>query len=156
MNRTEAPLFDRALIIEILPHRSPFLFVDRVLSWTPGKQIVAERDIAEGEPQFAGHFPGHPVMPGVLISEALAQTSGLLLGLTWRQERGPNGSQGPGMLYLASLEMKYLTTVGPGQTLTLESVLSKAFGESYLFLVSASVKGAAVARGKISLARARD
>ena len=76
-----APPFEREDILAVLPHRPPFLFVDRVTKLVPDKRIVAERTISPDEPQFQGHFPGHPIMPGVLITDALAQTSGLLIGL---------------------------------------------------------------------------
>ena len=69
-------------ILAILPHRPPFLFVDRVIKLVPDREIVAERAIRSDEPFFAGHFPGKPVMPGVLVTDALAQTSGLLWGLS--------------------------------------------------------------------------
>ncbi|MGH8600415.1 MAG: 3-hydroxyacyl-ACP dehydratase FabZ, partial [Burkholderiales bacterium] len=65
-------------IMECLPHRYPFLLVDRVLSYEPGSHIVAIKNVSANEPFFVGHFPHHPVMPGVLIIEALAQTAALL------------------------------------------------------------------------------
>src|SRR3954451_10703050 len=65
-------------ILELLPHRYPFLLVDRVLELEPGRRIVALKNVTINEPFFAGHFPGRPVMPGVLIVEALAQAAGLL------------------------------------------------------------------------------
>ena len=65
-------------ILEYLPHRYPFLLVDRVLSCEPGKDIVALKNVTINEPFFAGHFPHHPVMPGVLIIEALAQAAAIL------------------------------------------------------------------------------
>ncbi|MEK7843899.1 MAG: 3-hydroxyacyl-ACP dehydratase FabZ [Pseudomonadota bacterium] len=65
-------------ILEYLPHRYPFLLVDRVLSCEPGKDIVALKNVSINEPFFVGHFPHHPVMPGVLIIEALAQAAAIL------------------------------------------------------------------------------
>jgi 3-hydroxyacyl-[acyl-carrier-protein] dehydratase len=65
-------------IMERLPHRFPFLMVDRVLSIEPGKSIVAIKNVTVNEAHFVGHFPGHPVMPGVLVLEALAQAAGVL------------------------------------------------------------------------------
>ena len=79
---TNKPLFALEDILPVLPHRPPFLFVDRVMMLEPHKLIIAERTLRPDEPQFAGHFPGRPIMPGVLIAEALAQTSGLLIGLS--------------------------------------------------------------------------
>jgi len=81
---TNKPLFALEDILPVLPHRPPFLFVDRVMLLEPHKLIIAERTLRPDEPQFAGHFPGRAIMPGVLVTEALAQTSGLLLGLSER------------------------------------------------------------------------
>ncbi len=64
-------------IMNLLPHRYPFLLVDRIVEWDPGKTIVGMKNVTINEPFFAGHFPGHPIMPGVLIVEALAQTGGI-------------------------------------------------------------------------------
>lgn len=71
-------IMDAARILELLPHRYPFLLVDRVLEIEPQKRILAYKNVTLNEPFFQGHFPGTPIMPGVLILEALAQTGGLL------------------------------------------------------------------------------
>ena len=75
-----------SLIQQVLPHRTPFLFVDKILEFNAGISIVTERYVSSREAFFRGHFPDNPVMPGVLITEALAQTSGLLIGLTLREK----------------------------------------------------------------------
>jgi len=71
-------MLDINQIMKILPHRHPFLLVDRVLELEVGKRIVAIKNVTINEPFFPGHFPGHPVMPGVLIVEAMAQVAGIL------------------------------------------------------------------------------
>lgn len=73
------PVFDVERIMEALPHRYPFLLVDRVVEFEPERRIVATKNVTINEPFFAGHFPGHPIMPGVLIVEGMAQAGGLLL-----------------------------------------------------------------------------
>ena len=71
-------MMDHLEIQKLIPHRYPFLLVDRVLEIVPGKKLVAIKNVTFNEPFFNGHFPGHPVMPGVLIVEALAQAAGVL------------------------------------------------------------------------------
>jgi len=78
MSERTPPLMDVSAIEAILPHRYPFLLVDRVISLEPMKKLVALKSVTVNEPFFAGHFPGHPVMPGVLVLEALAQACALL------------------------------------------------------------------------------
>lgn len=70
---------DIQAILEFMPHRYPFLLVDRILEFTPGERIVGLKNVTFNEPYFVGHFPNHPIMPGVLIVEAMAQAGGLLL-----------------------------------------------------------------------------
>ncbi|MCG8533382.1 MAG: 3-hydroxyacyl-ACP dehydratase FabZ [Desulfovibrionales bacterium] len=79
MTSTEKNLMDIRQILELLPHRYPFLLVDRVVDYTPLESIEAYKNVTMNEPFFQGHFPGVPVMPGVLIMEALAQAGGLLV-----------------------------------------------------------------------------
>ena len=79
---TEAVQLDVQAILERLPHRYPFLLVDRVLECRPGESIRALKNVTYNEPFFPGHFPGRPVMPGVMIIEALAQTAGILCFVT--------------------------------------------------------------------------
>lgn len=134
-------------IKEILPHRSPFLFVSRVIEMEVGKRIIAEKDLLPEDCYFSGHFPEKPIMPGVLVSEALAQTSGLLLGLT-HNETGKTG-----IYLLANINMKFINTAKPGHTLRLEAKLKKSYGKLFFFEVKASEADKVIAKGTLTLAK---
>jgi 3-hydroxymyristoyl/3-hydroxydecanoyl-(acyl carrier protein) dehydratase len=99
-----APRIGLERIMAVLPHRPPFLFVDEVLRLNLGVSITARRTLRPEEPHFAGHFPGRPVMPGVLVTEALAQTCG---------SEGPELDSGEGVFYvLAAENIKYASAAG--------------------------------------------
>jgi 3-hydroxyacyl-[acyl-carrier-protein] dehydratase len=87
---SKVPFLDIHAIMKQLPHRYPFLLVDRVLTCTPGVSLTAVKNVTIDEPFFPGHFPHRPVMPGVLILEALAQATGLLAFATIGHSPGPN------------------------------------------------------------------
>lgn len=142
---------DRSLIESILPHRDPFLFVDKINSFSAPETISAEFFLAPELPFFRGHFPDRPVMPGVLTIEALAQTSGLLLGLTWR-EQGRETPQN-GSLFLGKVQVKFTASAQAGDILVLESRLKKSFAGLFLFEVLARVGEKTVAGGELTLAR---
>ncbi len=111
---------DIGKIMDILPHRYPFLLVDRVQDLDPGRRVVALKNVTINEPFFAGHFPGHPIMPGVLIVEAMAQAGGLMLMDELM------GSE-PKVVYLMSLDgVKFRRPVTPGDQLILEVEMVQA------------------------------
>src|SRR5690348_3641464 len=132
---------DAERIAAILPHRHPFLLVDRVIELEPEKRIVALKNVTINEPFFPGHFPGHPVMPGVLIVEALAQTSGLLIGLS------ADGTENRDRLfYLAKVDnARFNRPVVPGDQLRLEVQLKRLIRGMGIFIARALVDGAEVA-----------
>jgi 3-hydroxyacyl-[acyl-carrier-protein] dehydratase len=144
-------LFSLDEILPILPHRPPFLFVDCVLTLDPHKSILAERALRPEEPQFAGHFPGRPIMPGVLVAEALAQTSGLLLGLS-EKASGAHSPAHPKMFYLATTSIKYTHPARPGEVLRLWSAADKALSGLHRFNVEARVGKRLIASGALTLA----
>ncbi len=124
-------------VAAILPHRYPFLLVDRVIELVPGQSIVAIKNVTFNEPFFQGHFPGHPVMPGVLIVEALAQTSGLLLGLS-----GTPANKEDRIFYLAKVDgARFLKPVVPGDQLRLEVQLKRLIRSMGIFTARALVDG---------------
>jgi 3-hydroxyacyl-[acyl-carrier-protein] dehydratase len=138
----------------LLPHGEEFRFVDRVVRFEAGRWIEAEFDLRPSESYFAGHFPGHPLMPGVLITEALAQSGGLLLGMTHRAEQaGQLGeSSSPPQFNLAAVQMKFTRPVAPGITLVLFAELERDFGGLFRCKVEARVAEEVVATGSVTLA----
>jgi 3-hydroxyacyl-[acyl-carrier-protein] dehydratase len=149
----EIPPFELDQILPILPHRAPFLFVDRVCGIEPGKSIVAQRRLRPDEPQFAGHFPGKPMMPGVLVTEALAQACGLLVGLTDKLTQ-PTQTSGPRNFLLAEAHLKFIRPALPGDVLELRASIEMRFGGLYRFQVEATVREELIARGTLTLAPA--
>jgi len=148
----DKPLFNLDDILPILPHRRPFLFVDRVLELEPHKSILAERVLRPEEPYFAGHFPGRPIMPGVLVAEALAQTAGLLLGLSDKLTNAGAPAH-PKMFFLATTSIKYSQPAVPGDVLWLRAASDTSFSGLHRFNVEAKVGANLIASGSLTLAR---
>jgi UDP-3-O-[3-hydroxymyristoyl] N-acetylglucosamine deacetylase/3-hydroxyacyl-[acyl-carrier-protein] dehydratase len=117
----EAGALDIAQVMKILPHRYPFLMLDRV-THIEGNRITAIKNVSINEPYFQGHFPGHPIMPGVLQLEAIAQTAGILM---LRQ------AENTGLLayFMAANDVKWRNPVWPGDTLVIEVELTKSRGK---------------------------
>ncbi|SFW18188.1 3-hydroxyacyl-ACP dehydratase FabZ [Nitrosovibrio sp. Nv17] len=108
-------------ILQYLPHRYPFLLVDRVLSCEPGKDIVALKNVTINEPFFGGHFPHHPVMPGVLIIEALAQAAAILTLRTMDTKADENS-----VYYFVGIDKaRFKQPVQPGDQLLLEAAIER-------------------------------
>ena len=138
-------MIDIQEILDLLPHRYPFILVDRVLELTPGKTIVALKNVTINEPFFAGHFPGRPVMPGVLIIEAMAQTAGLLSFKT-PELKLTRGS----IFYFAGIDhARFKRPVQPGDPLQLEAEILKVVRGVGKFKCRASVGGKLAAEGEI-------
>ncbi len=132
-------------IRELLPHRYPFLLVDKVIELEPGKKVVAIKNVSSNEPFFQGHFPEYPIMPGVLIVEALAQAAGIAVAVL-EENKGKLG-------VFASIDaMKFKNHVMPGDVLTLEAeILMSKLGVTKA-KVKASVDGKVAAEGEIKFA----
>jgi 3-hydroxyacyl-[acyl-carrier-protein] dehydratase len=135
-------------IMRHLPHAYPFLLVDRVLECEVGQRIKAIKNVTINEPFFQGHFPGYPVMPGVLIIEAMAQVSAILAYIT-RGERHDAKS----LLYFAGIDdARFKRPVFPGDQLVLESVELHAVRGVFKFAAKASVGGELVAQAQLMAA----
>ena len=129
----------------LLPHRYPFLLVDRVLEFTANTRLTALKNVSINEPFFQGHFPGHPVMPGVLIIEALAQASGLLVQLSVKRDAGPQP-----LYYLVKVDKaKFTQVVSPGDQLILQVELKRMLRGMGLFTCRATVAGKQVAEAEL-------
>jgi 3-hydroxyacyl-[acyl-carrier-protein] dehydratase len=129
-------------IQQLLPHRYPFLLVDRVIEMVPDESIVAIKNVTINEPFFAGHFPGHPVMPGVLVIESMAQTAGLLTQISRRLK----GNTGSPLFYLVKVDnARFNAPVVPGDQLRLEVTLKRLLRSMGLFEARTIVDGKVVA-----------
>jgi 3-hydroxyacyl-[acyl-carrier-protein] dehydratase len=139
------PILNVQQIEKLLPHRYPFLLVDRVIELEKGKRIVALKCVTMNEPFFTGHFPGTPVMPGVLIIEALAQTAAILalVGMTEEERKGK-------VTYFMGIDgARFRKPVVPGDRLELSVEVVKAKGAVLKVKGEAKVDGQVVAEAEI-------
>ena len=131
-------------IMNILPHRYPFLLVDRIIEYESERKIVAIKNVTMNEPFFEGHFPGHPIMPGVLILEAMAQTGGLLVGLVKGDETKNR------VCYFVSIDnAKFRKPVLPGDQLRIEMEVITSRRGIWSFSGKAFVEGKLVAEAEL-------
>jgi 3-hydroxyacyl-[acyl-carrier-protein] dehydratase len=130
-------------ILKVLPHRYPFLLVDRILELEPGHRAVGLKNVTLNEPFFQGHFPGHPIMPGVLLIEAMAQVGGVIL-LTM------SGNQGK-LAYFGGMDkVRFRRPVVPGDTLITEVEVVKHRGSFGWVRGIARVDGQVAVKGDLS------
>jgi UDP-3-O-[3-hydroxymyristoyl] N-acetylglucosamine deacetylase/3-hydroxyacyl-[acyl-carrier-protein] dehydratase len=147
--QTGGSILDINRILEVIPHRYPFIMIDRILDLQPRRSVVGIKNVTINEPFFQGHFPGHPVMPGVLIIEAMAQAGGMLLmdELVAREDR---------VVYFMSLDnVKFRRPVVPGDQLRLEVEMVQFRGRTCRLKGVAFVDGQVVAEAEM-MARVMD
>jgi UDP-3-O-[3-hydroxymyristoyl] N-acetylglucosamine deacetylase/3-hydroxyacyl-[acyl-carrier-protein] dehydratase len=143
-NHREANVIGVDEIMKILPHRYPFLLVDRILELEPQKRIVGIKNVTINEPFFQGHFPGHPIMPGVLIVEAMAQVGGMLL-------MGTLDDPETKVVYFMSLDnIKFRKPVKPGDQLRFEVEMVQVRGKVCRIAGVAKVDGAVVCEAEMA------
>lgn len=140
-------------ILEHLPHRPPFRFISDNIRFEGVDQATADWRVAGDEPILEGHFPGAPVVPGVLVGEALAQLSGLIVV---RRLSSGEGAFSPQSGKLAHMDMRFPATIVPPATIQLSAALSRVFGNLWQFECVATCGGAPVARGTLALAISPD
>jgi 3-hydroxyacyl-[acyl-carrier-protein] dehydratase len=131
-------------IMKILPHAYPFLLVDRILEIEPDKRIVGIKNVTYNEPFFPGHFPGHPIMPGVLIVEAMAQTAGVLAFKSM-----PEQEQGKPVFFMGIDHARFRRPVVPGDQLRLELEITKHRQSIWGFKGKALVDGKPAAEAEL-------
>jgi 3-hydroxyacyl-[acyl-carrier-protein] dehydratase len=131
-------------IMAMLPHASPFLLVDRILEIEPGKRVVGIKNVTYNEPFFPGHFPGRPIMPGVLIVEAMAQTAGVLIFYSLPEE-----DRKKTVFFLGLDNVRFRKPVTPGDQLRFEVEITKHRQTIWGFKGKALVDGKLVAEGDL-------
>src|SRR5690606_23863019 len=140
----ETRVYDIEDLMKILPHRYPFLLVDRVLEVEPQKRVVAIKNVTINEPFFQGHFPGHPIMPGVLIVEAMAQAGGVLL-------MGAVEDPESKVVYFMSIDnIKFRRPVRPGDQLRFEVEMVQLRGKVARIAGVAKVDGQVVCEAEMA------
>ena len=142
---TPAPPFGREVIEEIIPHRDPFLFLDEVLELEPGVRVVARKQVRGDEWFFPGHFPGRPIMPGVIMVEALAQ-AGAVAALSLEENRGKLA------LFAGIDDVRFKRMVLPGDELELTCEVDRMRGPVGRGKSTATVDGELAARATLMFA----
>lgn len=132
----------------LLPHRYPFLLVDRVLDVTAGDSIRCIKNVSINEPYFSGHFPNNPIMPGVLIIEAMAQATGILGFVTMEQKPQPNQQ----CVLAGANNIRFRKQVTPGDQLELHATLIKKRGNLFFFDAEARVNSQCAASAELMCA----
>lgn len=138
-------MLNKEEIEKIIPQREPFLMIDKVEEYVPGESCVAYKEVREDEYYFKGHFPGNPIMPGVLIVESLAQTGAVAI-LSMEENKGKNA------LFGGIDKLRFKKQVVPGDTLRLEVKIIKKKGPIGIGEAIATVDGKVAVKGELTFA----
>jgi 3-hydroxyacyl-[acyl-carrier-protein] dehydratase len=146
-----APRLRRASVVDLgLPHRPPFVFVRELIACEPGISAECLTTFESDDPMFAGHFPGNPLLPGVILTEALAQTAGIAAAAAYAEDARPR------FLHSAIRGMKFFHAVRPQERIVLRAEKLAEVDDLFQFKAEALVKGKQVAAGQIVLSVAPD
>jgi 3-hydroxyacyl-[acyl-carrier-protein] dehydratase len=154
---TKPRVIERSEIETLIPHRPPFLWIDRVEELEPGVRCVAVKFVDPANPIFAGHFPAKPILPGVFLIEAMAQTAGVMLSSAAPRntEKRPADKSPEGVALLAAVNrFKFLKPVLPGQELRIEAKKLTEVGKLVCIGGTVSVGGEMVANGELTVVSA--
>lgn len=142
-------------IRELIPHREPFIFIDKVVSAESGL-VVASKYIKKDEEYFKGHFPGNPLVPGVLIVESMAQTSGIACALYCKEQKNVPLKHSEAYFLSRISDVKFKYPVLPGDTLIIKSKVVQYFDPLFKIQVSCEVNDRIVAEGELVLAKQKE
>lgn len=143
----EKAIYDCQQIMEIIPHRYPFIMVDRIVEYEDNVRVVGIKNVTFNEPYFQGHFPGRPVMPGVMMLEAMAQTAAVLA------KTSTDGvAPGKTVFLVGATDFKWKKQITPGDTLRIEMVSVKKRRPLWIMSGSITVDGKLVASGTLTAA----
>jgi 3-hydroxyacyl-[acyl-carrier-protein] dehydratase len=142
---TKVDAADITAILKVLPHRYPFLMIDKVVEIRGEQHGIGIKNVTFNEPQFVGHFPNNPVFPGVLLIEGMAQTAGVLCYLAW-----PEGSPPPYVYFMTIDEAKFRRPVVPGDTVEFHMSLLRRRKNIWWYRGEAKVAGVLVAEATVS------
>jgi 3-hydroxyacyl-[acyl-carrier-protein] dehydratase len=136
--------YDIQKIMELLPHRYPFIMIDRIIELVPGEKVVALKNVTINEPFFQGHFPGEPIMPGVLIIEAMGQAGAILAAESMDQEK-----KGSLIFFMGMDKVKFRKPVVPGDQLIFEIKFLKQRSQAFKMSGIASIDDKRVAEAEL-------
>ena len=157
MTSTRALSYDGGVVRRVMPHAYPFTLLDTVQRYEPERRLlIGSKQVSQNEPFLQGHFPGYPILPGVIIIEALSQAAGVLMHLDIALRAGRvadllTPQPGTSPLFLAESRIKHMAGVYPGDTMSLEAEVTHCRGPLYVFRVCASVDSKDVSKGQLTI-----